>query len=160
MRSTVNHFREEGVGANWTTLPQYFKQHGYLTYASGKLFHPGHPPANDYPTSWSTDESNTFYWGNQAPIGDADGCGTNKKNIQIAPASAAYGSTVACYNTDDAAAMNDADNRTMPQTKQAVEYDHRLATRTIEWINRAHSLNKPFFVGAFHILLFLVLSSA
>ena len=27
----VDHFREEGVGANWTSLPQYFKRHGYIT---------------------------------------------------------------------------------------------------------------------------------
>ena len=33
----INHVREEGVGANWTLLPQYFKKNNYLTYGSGKL---------------------------------------------------------------------------------------------------------------------------
>ena len=31
-RSFIDHFREQGVGANWTTMPGYFKKHGYLTY--------------------------------------------------------------------------------------------------------------------------------
>lgn len=55
----VNHFREAGIGASWTSLPQYFKKHGYLTLGGGKLFHPsttreniGMPNA-DYPASWS-----------------------------------------------------------------------------------------------------------
>ena len=51
----INHFREPEVGANWTSLPQYFKQHGYYSYGAGKLYHPNHPPRNDYPTSWTED---------------------------------------------------------------------------------------------------------
>jgi iduronate 2-sulfatase len=41
---------------NFTTLPQYFKQHGYQTQSFGKIFHHG-PSSNktdDYPYSWST----------------------------------------------------------------------------------------------------------
>ena len=48
-----NHFREPDVGLMWATLPQYFKQHGYLTLGGGKLFHPEYPPMNDMPWSWS-----------------------------------------------------------------------------------------------------------
>ena len=33
-------FREEGVGKDWVSLPQFFKQFGYLTLGSGKIFHP------------------------------------------------------------------------------------------------------------------------
>jgi arylsulfatase A-like enzyme len=40
----LDHFREEGVGANWTALPEHFKNNGYLTTGCGKLFHPGVPP--------------------------------------------------------------------------------------------------------------------
>lgn len=36
--------------------PEYFKSHGMLTLGSGKLFHPGVPPNNDYPLSWSTSQ--------------------------------------------------------------------------------------------------------
>uniref|UniRef100_A0A1A9Z969 Sulfatase N-terminal domain-containing protein n=1 Tax=Glossina pallidipes TaxID=7398 RepID=A0A1A9Z969_GLOPL len=40
---------------NFTTLPQYFKEHGYHTYAIGKVFHPGVSSNynDDYPHSWS-----------------------------------------------------------------------------------------------------------
>ena len=48
-----DHFREEGVGAEWATLPQYFKNNGFVTMGSGKLFHPMLPPDNDWPNSWS-----------------------------------------------------------------------------------------------------------
>jgi iduronate 2-sulfatase len=42
-----------GAGANWTTLPGYFKQHGFYTTSSGKIFHDGLPAGLDYPASWS-----------------------------------------------------------------------------------------------------------
>eukprot|EP00038_Savillea_parva_P009173 m.181696 g.181696 ORF g.181696 m.181696 type:complete len:542 (-) comp15341_c0_seq1:76-1701(-) len=55
-----DHFRQPvsapGGGAggeNWLSLPEYFKKAGYLTVGSGKLFHPGVPPDNDAPLSWS-----------------------------------------------------------------------------------------------------------
>lgn len=40
---------------NFTTMPQYFKEHGYRTESIGKIFHHG-PSSNktdDYPFSWS-----------------------------------------------------------------------------------------------------------
>ena len=33
----VDHFREKGVGADWVSMPQYFKAHGYITLGGGKL---------------------------------------------------------------------------------------------------------------------------
>ena len=47
-----DHFREPNIGLNWTSMPQYFKNHGYFTSGAGKLYHPGLPPNND-PPSWS-----------------------------------------------------------------------------------------------------------
>ena len=38
-------------GGNFTSLPQYFKEHGYKTLSVGKVFHPGH--GDDQPFSWS-----------------------------------------------------------------------------------------------------------
>ncbi|KAL2077875.1 hypothetical protein ACEWY4_027379 [Coilia grayii] len=40
---------------NYTTLPQYFKSHGYTTLSVGKIFHPGivSNHTDDYPYSWS-----------------------------------------------------------------------------------------------------------
>ncbi|XP_055609814.1 iduronate 2-sulfatase [Uranotaenia lowii] len=42
---------------NFTTIPQYFKEHGYRTHSIGKIFHPGVSSnyTDDYPLSW-TDE--------------------------------------------------------------------------------------------------------
>ncbi|XP_053675694.1 iduronate 2-sulfatase [Anopheles nili] len=44
------------TSGNFTTLPQYFKQHGYHTHSVGKVFHPGASSnfTDDYPLSWST----------------------------------------------------------------------------------------------------------
>ncbi|KAL1516577.1 hypothetical protein ABEB36_000475 [Hypothenemus hampei] len=44
----------ETVG-NFTTIPQYFKEHGYHTYFIGKIFHPGISSnfSDDQPYSWS-----------------------------------------------------------------------------------------------------------
>lgn len=40
---------------NYSTLPQYFKEHGYFTFSIGKVFHPGVSSnfTDDYPISWS-----------------------------------------------------------------------------------------------------------
>ena len=45
----IHHFRE--VGPDWITFPQWFKQNGYVTLATGRAFHPGLPPTlmNHYP---------------------------------------------------------------------------------------------------------------
>ena len=48
-----------GNGANWTTMPQYFKQHGYQVYGTGKLYHPNRPMNNDLPLSWTDYSSST-----------------------------------------------------------------------------------------------------
>eukprot|EP00730_Choanoeca_flexa_P016045 TRINITY_DN7503_c0_g2_i2.p1 TRINITY_DN7503_c0_g2~~TRINITY_DN7503_c0_g2_i2.p1 ORF type:complete len:523 (+),score=108.88 TRINITY_DN7503_c0_g2_i2:17-1585(+) len=49
----IDDFREAGVGANWTSMPQHFKNNGYLTMGAGKTYHVGHPAAFDTPYSWS-----------------------------------------------------------------------------------------------------------
>ena len=55
-RQQPQHFREAEIGPKWISLPQWFKMHDYVTLASGKLYHPAHPPNDDFPTSWTTDE--------------------------------------------------------------------------------------------------------
>ena len=42
------------VGGNFTTIPQYFKNHGYLTIGMGKIFHHGMASGSDDPISWSS----------------------------------------------------------------------------------------------------------
>ena len=79
----VDHFREVGVGADWISLPQYFKTHGYLTLGSGKLFHPTNSqenigfPEDDWPASWSPEYP---YFANQPP-NDPHNC-TNDVTLQ------------------------------------------------------------------------------
>ncbi|CAG0888723.1 unnamed protein product [Cyprideis torosa] len=43
------------VAGNFTTLPQYFKEHGYYSVSMGKIFHPGRScnHSDDMPYSWS-----------------------------------------------------------------------------------------------------------
>lgn len=50
----INSYWRKSVG-NFTTIPQYFKQHGYKTYSIGKVFHPGASSNHndDFPYSWS-----------------------------------------------------------------------------------------------------------
>lgn len=50
----VHYYWRKSAG-NYTTLPQYFKQHGYHTVSFGKIFHPGivSGKTTDYPYSWS-----------------------------------------------------------------------------------------------------------
>ena len=48
----IDNFREQGIGKNWTALPQWFKRNGYLSLGGGKLFH-RISPSNDFPNSWS-----------------------------------------------------------------------------------------------------------
>ncbi len=45
------YFRKRG--GDFTTLPQYFKQHGYLTAGVGKVFHQGTSSPGDDPPSWT-----------------------------------------------------------------------------------------------------------
>ena len=47
----LNDFRET-LSATAITLPQFFRQHGYVAVGHGKLYHPGRPANNDMPYSW------------------------------------------------------------------------------------------------------------
>ena len=50
--SFKDHFREAGVGDQWSSMPQYFRERGFTTRGVGKLFHPGLPPNADAAKSW------------------------------------------------------------------------------------------------------------
>ena len=45
------YWREEG--GNFTTIPQFFKENGYITQGLGKIFHPGKASGQDDPISWT-----------------------------------------------------------------------------------------------------------
>lgn len=50
--SFIDQFREKGVGSDWVSMPQHFRESGWFTVGAGKLFHPGLPPSFDAPKSW------------------------------------------------------------------------------------------------------------
>lgn len=50
--SFLDHFREEGVGDSWISMPEWFRLNGFGTTGCGKLFHPGLPPNFDAKHSW------------------------------------------------------------------------------------------------------------
>ncbi|KAK2146748.1 hypothetical protein LSH36_584g01035 [Paralvinella palmiformis] len=52
------------VAGNFTTIPQYFKNHGYASIGMGKIFHPNRPSGYDDPISWTAKyfRPNGSYW--------------------------------------------------------------------------------------------------
>ena len=72
-------------GGNYTTLPQFFKENGYFTVGSGKVFHGG-PSSNkhDCPYSWSMcpfhESPNRYPEG-----GDVSWRGYNKSTLDEVP---------------------------------------------------------------------------
>ncbi len=52
----LNWFRDLPQYREWVTLPQYFRQHGYLAWGGGKLYHQPHGKFSD-PISWDTQYS-------------------------------------------------------------------------------------------------------
>eukprot|EP00051_Salpingoeca_urceolata_P007397 m.97450 g.97450 ORF g.97450 m.97450 type:complete len:530 (-) comp15222_c0_seq5:52-1641(-) len=82
----IDHFREPSIGANWTSMPEYFKQNGYLALGAGKLYHKALPPVFDVPLSWSSDrpfvsaeycdKDSYHHAGVECPVA-TDGCDPN-----------------------------------------------------------------------------------
>ena len=105
-------------------MPEYFKEQGYVTYGQGKLYHPSHPPNNDYPASWSVDSYNDYYWGNNK-TSDAKACGA--------------GDTF--HPTLDTDGYSGGNGNLCPGTYATDDpyYDHQLASRTIASLDQAVS---------------------
>ena len=116
-----------GAGANWTTLPGYFKAHGYQVYGSGKLFHPNRPRNNDLPQSFDDYSDST---------GVNRSCNGGKvvyeptQNASLGQGSA-WRRIVACEENDSEA---------------------QLTFAAIEFLKRATngSNTRPFFIGMGH----------
>ena len=128
-------FRENGQGANWTTLPQHFKDSGWLTLGGGKTFHPGHPANDDEPASWSQDMP---YFKFSYALGPCPGkCGEDGAS-PCKPGNNTSGGQ--CSWIDTWCAMDGPDEQF---------YDFGLANNTIERLQFAALANnsqRPFFV--------------
>eukprot|EP00756_Hemistasia_phaeocysticola_P048487 Hpha_TRINITY_DN22911_c0_g1::TRINITY_DN22911_c0_g1_i1::g.154133::m.154133/K01136/IDS; iduronate 2-sulfatase len=64
-QGTLRGFRAAPGGDRWTTLPGYFKKHGYFVTGVGKSFHPNQPRNFDQPKSWS--EELPYYYPTPSP---------------------------------------------------------------------------------------------
>jgi len=130
-----SYFRD--VGGNFTTLPQLFREQGYLTTGGGKIFHPGHASGggvghgsgDDSLYSWSTPffhAPSASYWG---PAGACSGCGNSW--ISVSPAA------------ERAVAL--------PDTQIAQNAIASLANFSREGVGRRRAGSRPFFLAAgFH----------
>lgn len=112
---------------DWVSLPQAFKNSGYLTLGGGKLFHPGKPKDNDEPLSWSQDVAyykfSYYMKDSRCP---SDPTGTPNSSVDV--------SKQDTWCRVDAA---DADF-----------YDYGLANHTIGLLRRAKADPRPFFIAA------------
>jgi iduronate 2-sulfatase len=117
-----------------TPIPEHFKNHGYLSFGGGKVYHPNHPMNNDKP-SWSegTVKAGTFKYFNDHDHGCPDGTGGNPN---VHGEGAHEGGCSGC-----------------PEDKPDEEfYDGKLANWTITALRHAHEdrlygEKKPFFIA-------------
>lgn len=108
---------------NYTTIPQYFKENGYVTMSVGKVFHPGISGnhSDDYPYSWSIPPYH--------------------------PSSEKFENTKTCKGKDGKLHANlvcpvdveEVPERTLPDIQSTEE--------AIRLLQAAKKLNKPFFLA-------------
>eukprot|EP01052_Picozoa_sp_SAG31_P037124 SAG31_NODE_4744_length_2986_cov_1.698995_2_plen_198_part_00 len=147
-------FRANSQGSNWTTLPQHFKDAGYLTMGGGKTFHPGHPANWDEPRSWSQDRP---YYHFSYALGHCPGtCASNGSAGHMSAGCSVKGCDTPC--SPDQAAVRASGGQcsgidtwcAMPGPDEQF-YDHGLANDTIARLQYAVASGsgdggKPFFI--------------
>lgn len=112
----LDDFRE--VGADWITLPQHFKNHGYITLGGGKTFHPGLPKDYDEPYSWSQEED---YFAFADDVCDP--------SVDPVEPYAIEGDDICTVKNESAL------------------WDYRMASKAIEWINKYAVENNSVFLA-------------
>jgi len=156
-----DHFREVGVGDKWQSMPEYFKNHGHLTAGSGKLYHPGVPPDNDWPRSWTTTAPLGRYYSPEClPIGHHT-CKTCKHCAHSVPPGGAH-QPGANRKSGSFHCLTSVPNKreytlcaaNTTKEESRFEYqleDQRIRDSCVEQIKAAASTKSPFFVGCgFH----------
>lgn len=151
----VDSFREPSVGVGWSSMPQYFKEHGVLTLGCGKLFHPNLPPQADAPYSWS--------------FGDASDP-TNLSIPYVAPGDAMPADLPrvieptainGCQNNSGEAVLGDLEhwcaynmtrlNELYPSMNGKPLWDQQIAAQAVSNLEAAAGTGRPFFIGVgFH----------
>jgi len=119
-------------------LPGYFRNHGYVTLGSGKLYHPMVPPDNDYEKSWSQE------WPYYSPECQPPAC----------PSSSARGPVDGpyhCVHSDPPQDNNPtfcAANTTANETRFHYQLeDQRVRDNCMDLLHTAKKTGKNFFVG-------------
>lgn len=114
-------------------MPEYFKKQGYLTYGAGKLYHPGSPADNDFTRSWTQDDFNPVYFGNNGTL-DAGHCSNDESEL--------------AFPISEWHPMNISTVCTVTDTSEEGEYDHIVASRTIDSLRHVKQASRNFFVAA------------
>ena len=76
----IDHFRMPDIGPDWTSVPEHFKNNGYITLGGGKTFHPNLPPNYDEPRSWTQEQDYYPLKDGNCPNG-ATYCAIDTKNL-------------------------------------------------------------------------------
>lgn len=149
----VDDFRQRGVGENWLSLPGYFKQHGYLTLHSGKVFHPSVPFNNDFPKSWS--EEYPFFSPDCQPPPDPLPIGPLPAN-ETCPNSSAVGPPDGVYHCLYADPASDPTvclaNTSIDEDRSEYQLrDQKIRDSCIRQLNLAKESGANFFIACgFH----------
>lgn len=117
-------------GGNFTTVPQVFREHGYLTLGIGKTFHAGAASGNsDSKYSWSPEGLPYDGSGAKCPYAPSD-------NEGDPPAAEAHGPAMSPRETNPDTQLNDCADRMLRRIAEA---------------RRGGSDSRPFFLSVgFH----------
>ena len=119
------HFRELKPGA--MTLPLWFKEHGYTTRCTGKIFHNWHTKEHGDPRSWSAPEFLHYAnHGDDKPLMN----GELPPNLATATAGRTYTNTTLCECRD---------------VPDEAYYDGRVAAEAVRVLGEVK--DKPFFLA-------------
>lgn len=133
---THNYVRLEETMPDALTLPQYFKENGYETFYTGKIFHRGDGEKN----SWSL-KPDPRWLDVPRPAGFADPANLKLKMDRMAEMTAKYGES-AKRGLGSGPAYEGAD---VPDTGYGDGFDTALAIETMKRV--VAKGEKPFFMG-------------
>ena len=138
-RTSILPSGSSGGGATWKSVPQHFKESGWLTAGGGKTYHEGLPANFDSPWSWTEPT-----------------VGTNKPFSYLPPhyPASSGGSTyqVCCQQPFDpekgCVHIADAGGGYCKVDNENDIFDYVLANHTISTMELAHATGKPWMIYA------------
>eukprot|EP00448_Togula_jolla_P031147 CAMPEP_0170648532 /NCGR_PEP_ID=MMETSP0224-20130122/44786_1 /TAXON_ID=285029 /ORGANISM="Togula jolla, Strain CCCM 725" /LENGTH=480 /DNA_ID=CAMNT_0010980067 /DNA_START=325 /DNA_END=1767 /DNA_ORIENTATION=+ len=137
----LDDFRKPGIGDKWRSLPEYFKEHGYTTANSGKVFHKMVPANNDYPRSWSMKPFTPLCHPPDCPDSTANFNSHALRHADCIERSSEESTAGYC-------ALN------ISKDEDDIEHqleDQAVTDNCIRYLKRSNDLGKPFFVACgFH----------